>query len=104
MKKKSSSAPPEFRLAEINHHKARVFRSTAPGTKALKPAGRLLVSGSGTGMASELEQFVAWLGALHPEIARRIEGTLRTDRGRVTDNQRLAMARDLNCLVQSPTR
>ena len=66
----------------------------APIANAIMHAGRLLIFGSGTGMASEMDQFVAWLRVHQPELARRIDGALRIDQHHVTDDQLLARARD----------
>ncbi len=66
----------------------------APLARALHDAGRILVFGGGKGMASEMEQFVTWLQAHHPELARRIAGTRVIDEHHLTDAQLLAQARD----------
>ena len=66
----------------------------APIAKAIMPAGRLLIFGSGTGRASEMDQFVAWLGAHQPELARRIDGVVKIDQHHLTDEQMFAQARD----------
>ncbi len=65
-----------------------------PIAKAIMPAGRLLIFGSGTGMASEMDQFVTWLGVHQPEVARRVDGAVKVDQHHVTDEQMLAKARD----------
>ena len=66
----------------------------APVAKALLAANQILIFGSGTGTSSEMEQFVAWLHTHHPELARRIVGSLVVDEHHLTDGQLLAKARD----------
>lgn len=122
-------------LVVINHHEARVFRSTLHGTApeqirprqtddairhthrfdgfsrgqekpadhsffgplvhALRDAEQILIFGNGTGMANEMERFTTWLHTHHPELARRIVGTLIVDEHHLTDAQLLAHARAL---------
>jgi len=65
-----------------------------PVADALKEAGQILIFGSGTGTADEMDQFVAWLKIHHPELARRITGALIIDAHHLTDAQLLAKARD----------
>jgi len=65
-----------------------------PVAKALQAAGQILIFGSGTGMSSEMEQFVAWAKAHHPEIAKRIIGSLAVDESHLTQDQLLAKARE----------
>jgi len=77
-----------------------------PIADALKEAGQILVFGSGSGTANEMDQFIAWLKTHHPELARRITGSLIIDEHHLTDAQLLAKARDfyaLPPLPQSPT-
>lgn len=64
-----------------------------PVAEALRDAPRILVFGGGTGMASEMIQFVAWLGVHFPAIALRIAGTQVIDEHHLTDEQLLATAR-----------
>ena len=73
-----------------------------PVAEALKEAGQILIFGSGTGTANEMEQFVAWLKLHHPELARRIAGTLNTDSPHPTDAQLLAKARDFYAPRRGP--
>ena len=65
-----------------------------PVIKALHGAGQILVFGTGTGMSSEMEQFVAWTKTHHPEVARRIIGSLTVDESHLTQDQLLAKARE----------
>jgi hypothetical protein len=67
-----------------------------PVADALKDAGQILIFGSGTGTASEMDQFVAWLKDHRPELARRITGALIIDEHHLTDAQLLAKARDFH--------
>jgi hypothetical protein len=129
----AAAGHPEARwLLVINHQRARIFRSEAPGTvaeeilpheghfrpapdakdftrgqekpdpnsffelvaRALKDVRSMLLFGSGTGTASERDQFKAWLNAHHPELARRIDGSVTVDEHHVTDAQLLAKARN----------
>jgi len=64
-----------------------------PIAKALQPGGPILVFGTGTGMGSEMEQFIAWSKHHHPELAKRIIGSQVVDEHHLTENQLLAKAR-----------
>jgi hypothetical protein len=64
-----------------------------PVAKALQSAGKILVFGNGKGMGSEMEQFVAWSQTHHPELARRIVGSVAVDEKHLTQDQLLARAR-----------
>ncbi|MDI1337881.1 MAG: hypothetical protein PSU94_17005 [Lacunisphaera sp.] len=66
----------------------------APIAVALQPAGPILIFGSGTGNASEMDQLVAWLHVHHAELARRVVGTQVIDEHHLTDAQLLGKARD----------
>jgi hypothetical protein len=65
-----------------------------PVAKALPAGGKILVFGSGTGMSSEMDQFIAWAKERQPELAARIIGTLVVDEHHLTDSQLLAKARE----------
>lgn len=65
-----------------------------PVAKALHGAGQILVFGTGTGMSSEMDQFIAWTKTHHPEIAQRIIGSLAVDESHLTQDQLLAKARE----------
>jgi hypothetical protein len=66
----------------------------APVAKALQAAGQILIFGTGTGMSSEMDQFIAWLKQHHPEVAKRIIGSLVVDKHHLTVGQLLAKARE----------
>ncbi len=65
-----------------------------PIADALKEAGQILVFGSGSGTGNEMDQFIAWMKIHHPDLARRIAGSLIIDEHHLTDAQLLAKARD----------
>ncbi|HEX8311643.1 MAG TPA: hypothetical protein VF614_10020 [Chthoniobacteraceae bacterium] len=71
-----------------------------PVAQALRGAGKILIFGSGTGMSSEMEQFVAWVQSHHPEIAQRIIGWLAVDESHLTNAQLLAKAREFHANSQ----
>ncbi len=64
-----------------------------PLARVLKEARRILVFGSGKGVANQMDQFVAWLDARHPDLARRILGRVVVDEHHMTASQLLARAR-----------
>jgi hypothetical protein len=64
-----------------------------PIAKALVGASRILVFGMGTGMSSEMDQFVAWLKSHHPDLAKRIIDTVVVDESHRTEGQLVATAR-----------
>jgi len=65
-----------------------------PVAKALQAAGQILIFGTGTGASSEMEQFIRWAKAHHPDLARRVIGSLVVDEQHLTEDQLLAKARD----------
>jgi hypothetical protein len=65
-----------------------------PVARALKGAGKILIIGSGKGTGSEMEQFDGWMTRHHPELARRIIGSLVADQHHLTEAQLLAKARE----------
>ena len=65
-----------------------------PVASALQAAGQILIFGSGTGMSSEMDQFIVWTKTHHPEIANRIIGSLAVDESHLTQDQLLAKARE----------
>jgi hypothetical protein len=65
-----------------------------PVAAMLNDAGKILIFGTGTGMSSEMDQFVAWLNLHHPIVAKRIIGTLVIDEHHLTEDQLLAKARE----------
>lgn len=73
-----------------------------PIAKALKGAKQLLVFGSGKGMSSEMEQFIAWAKAKQPGLARRIIGSVRVDQHQMSRDQLLAKAREFYVHLLQP--
>ena len=65
-----------------------------PVAGVLNGAGKILVFGTGTGMSSEMDQFIDWLKANRPELAKRIVGSLVIDETHLTEEQLLAKARE----------
>jgi len=65
-----------------------------PVVKALRVAGPILIFGTGTGHSSEMEQFVAWAKHHHPDLAKRIIGSVVVDESHLTSDQLLAKARE----------
>jgi hypothetical protein len=65
-----------------------------PVAKALSPAGQILIFGAGTGSSNEMDQFIAWVKVHHPQLAKRIIGSLVVDEHHLTEGQLLAKARE----------
>jgi hypothetical protein len=65
-----------------------------PVAVALQAAAQILLFGTGTGTSNEMNQFTAWLNKHHPELARRVIGSVVVDEQRLTDDQLLAKARE----------
>lgn len=65
-----------------------------PVAAVLKGAAKILVFGSGKGTSSEMDQFIAWAGKHHPELAKRIIGSLVIDEHHLTEGQLLSKARE----------
>jgi hypothetical protein len=65
-----------------------------PVARALQAPGRILIFGTGTGMGSEMDQFIAWLRHHHPDLAQRIIGCLAVDEHHLSESQLLEKARD----------
>jgi hypothetical protein len=65
-----------------------------PVAKALAGRSHILIFGTGTGMSSEMDQFVAWLKTHHPELAKRVIGSQVVDEHHLTEGQLLAKARE----------
>lgn len=70
-----------------------------PLAQALKGAGTILIMGSGKGAGSEMEQFAGWLPRHHPELARRVVGSLVVDQHHLTEAQLLAKAQEFYAQV-----
>jgi hypothetical protein len=73
-----------------------------PVASALQAAGHILIFGSGTGTSSEMEQFIAWLKLHHPELAKRVIGSMVVDEHHLTKRQLLAKAREFYAAPRSP--
>ena len=71
-----------------------------PVAKALQAAGPILIFGTGTGMSSEMDQFNAWSKIHHPELAKRIIGSLVVDEHHLTEGQLLAKAREFYASIR----
>ena len=65
-----------------------------PVAKVLQASGQLLIFGAGTGKSSEMDQFVSWIKFHHPELTKRIIGTVIVDESHLTDGQLLGKARE----------
>ena len=65
-----------------------------PVAGVLNGAGGILIFGTGTGTSSEMDQFIEWLRANRPELAKRIIGSLVVDENHLTEEQLLAKARE----------
>jgi hypothetical protein len=62
--------------------------------KTLRDAEQILIFGSGTGASSAMNQLVAALKHDHPDVAKRVVGSLVVDARNTTEDQLLAKARD----------
>ena len=62
--------------------------------KALQTAGRLVIFGTGTGNSNEMDQFITWLKHHHPELAKKILGSMVVDENHLTEDQLLGKARE----------
>ena len=62
--------------------------------KTLRGAEQILVFGSGTGESNAAEHLVAEMKHSHPELAKRIIGTVKVDEKHLSDDQLLAKARE----------
>jgi hypothetical protein len=69
-----------------------------PVAKVLKGAVEILVFGSGTGRANEMNQFVSWLEVHQTDLAKRVIGAVTVDEHHLTDAELLAKARDFYAL------
>jgi hypothetical protein len=89
-----------FRHAQNSQNLSRGKEKPDPNTffgpvaTALQVGGPILIFGTGTGTSSEMEQFVAWTKHHHPDLAKRIIGSLVVDENHLTDDQLLAKARE----------
>jgi hypothetical protein len=62
--------------------------------KTLRGAEQVLVFGSGTGASSAMDQLLAALKHDHPDVAKRVVGSLVVDAQHLSEDQLLAKARD----------
>jgi hypothetical protein len=62
--------------------------------KTLLGADQVLLFGSGTGRSSAMEMLIADLKAHHPDVAKKIIGSVVVDAHHTTEAQLLAKARD----------
>lgn len=65
-----------------------------PVAKALQADGQLVIFGTGTGNSSEMVQFIAWLKHHHPELTKKILGSMVVDENHLTEDQLLGKARE----------
>jgi hypothetical protein len=65
-----------------------------PVARAIQAASRILIFGTGTGMSSEMDQFVGWLKQHHPELSKRVIGSIVIDEHHLTAGQLLQKARE----------
>jgi hypothetical protein len=65
-----------------------------PVAEALKTAAQILIFGTGTGTGSEMDQFTGWLNKHHPELAKRIVGSVVVDEHHLSDDQLVVKARE----------
>jgi hypothetical protein len=65
-----------------------------PVAGLLNGVGEILIFGTGTGMSSEMDQFIDWLKSSRPELAKRIVGSLVVNEHHLTEEQLLAKARE----------
>jgi hypothetical protein len=72
-----------------------------PIAAELKAAREIVLIGSGTGNASEMEQFRVWLEHRHPDLSRRIVGSLKVNQNHLTEAQILAKAREYYASVHA---
>jgi hypothetical protein len=63
--------------------------------QTLRGAEQITIFGSSTGTSSAMEQLVADLKHNHPDIARKVVGTIVVNEHHITENQLLAQAREL---------
>ena len=65
-----------------------------PVSRALLGGGKFLIFGNGTGLSSEMDQFISWLKTHHPELSKRMIGSQVVDEHHLTENQLLEKARE----------
>lgn len=60
----------------------------------LGSVGAVLIVGSGKGTGSEMGEFIKWLDSKHPEISRRVIGSVVVDQHHLTEAQLLRTAQE----------
>jgi hypothetical protein len=65
-----------------------------PVARALSAGGKFLIFGTGTGMSSEMDQFISWLKVHHHELSKQMIGSQVVDEYHLTEDQLLAKARE----------
>jgi hypothetical protein len=65
-----------------------------PVADEIHAPGPILIFGTGTGAASEMEQFSGWLKLNRAELAARVIGCATVDEHHLTENELLAKARE----------
>ena len=73
--------------------------------KTLQSAKAIVLFGSATGASSAMEQLLADMQRNHPEVAKRVLGSMAIDAQHLTENQLLAKAREFyeqHSPVQNP--
>lgn len=65
-----------------------------PVAEVLGRNGAILVVGSGKGTGSEMGEFTKWLDSKHPEISRRVIGSIVVDQHHLTEAQLLRTAQE----------
>jgi hypothetical protein len=75
-----------------------------PIAKVLQAAGELLIFGTGPGKSNEMEQFISWVKKHHPEVGKRIIGSVVVDESHLTDGQLLGKAREFYAIHSNQHR
>jgi hypothetical protein len=70
--------------------------------RTLAGAEKILILGSSTGSSSAMDHLVAELKQHHPDLARRVAGTVVVNEQHMSDDQLLAEARKFYSASQSP--
>ena len=70
-----------------------------PVARALSAGGKFLIFGTGTGMSSEMDQFISWLKVHHHELSKQMIGSQVVDEYHLTEDQLLAKAREFYAIA-----
>jgi hypothetical protein len=62
--------------------------------KTLQEAGQILLFGSGTGRSNAMDQLLADLKTLHPDVAAKVVGSVVVEAHHTTEDKLLAKARE----------